>query len=142
MATMTREQMKQMQAHLMHLHFYREITRSSIGSAAASSYVNGDGDGDDEYADDQYRLQLRCLMLMLVCCMGAPKLDELLSARHSDLKVYQFDVKKEADKPLIGDPGTGPTNMLMVGFGPDKNGKDIVFRGVEHKYPNKCCLNA
>jgi hypothetical protein len=42
----------------------------------------------------------------------------------------------------MGDPGTGPTNVLMVGFGPDENGKDIVFSAIEHKYPNECCVNA
>jgi hypothetical protein len=133
MATMTKEQVKKMQAHLMQHHYHRESADS----------VNGDDGDDSDYADDQYRLQLRCLMLILSCCAGAPTLDELLSARHSDLKIYKCDVHQaDADVPPMGDPGNGPTNVLMVGYGPDQNGKDILFSGIEHRYPNECCVNA
>jgi hypothetical protein len=156
MATMTTEQVKEMHTYLIKHHFYhRENTSNTAGTATVSSAgdtasnINADnvnGDDDDEYADDQYRLQLRCLMLMLCCCMGSPKLDELLSARHSDLKVYKCDLNEaeaeEAGVPPMGDSGTGPNNILMVGFGPDKNGKDIVFSTIEHRYPNECCVNA
>jgi hypothetical protein len=149
MATMTTEQVKEMQAYLLEHHFcHRENTSSTTGSATASSAdnVQGVGDDGDEYADDQYRLQLRCLLLMLCCCMGAPKLDELLSARHSDVKIYKCDINKAeaegAEFPPMGDKGSGPSNILMVGFGPDKNGKNIVFSTIEHKYPNECCVNA
>jgi hypothetical protein len=126
MATMTAEQRTKMHTYLLKHH-----------------YINVNGDGD-EYADDQYRLQLRCLMLMLCGFAGVPKLDELLSARHSDLRAYKLDLGSPSAGviPPMGDPGTGPTNVLMVGFGPDENGKDIVFSAIEHKYPNECCVNA
>jgi hypothetical protein len=149
-ATMTMEQVKKMQAHLMQHHYHRESRSSSTATATATASsadsVNGDGvEGDEgnEYADDQYRLQLRCLMLLLSCCMGKPKLDELLSARHSDLKIYKCDVTGDGMyMPPMGDPGNGPTNVLMVGYGPDENGKDILFSVIEHKNPNECCVNA
>jgi hypothetical protein len=135
---MTNEQVTKMHTYLLEHHFYHR--ESSIGTTAASS---ADNDANLDYADDQYRLQLRLLMLMLCCCAGNPKLDELLSARHSDLKVYKCDLNSEAAAvPPIGDPGSGPNNILMVRFGPDKNGKDILFSAIEHRYPNECCVNA
>jgi hypothetical protein len=110
-------------------------------STSASSAENLDG---DDYADCQYRLQLRLLTLMLCRLAGRPRLGELLSARHSDVKVYKCDLNGSAAGiiPPIGDSGTGPHNVLMVGFGPDVNGKDVVFSAQEHKAANECCISA
>jgi hypothetical protein len=102
-----------MHTYLLEHYYHRE---SSTGT------VNG-----DDYADSQYRLQLRLLTLMLARLIGVPTLDELLSARHhSDLKVCKVDLNSSSAiylPPSLGDPGTGPNNVLMVGFGPDENGK-------------------
>jgi hypothetical protein len=131
-----------MHTNLLKHHYHRCISTSPTASSADNVSVN---DGDSEYADGQYRLQLRCLTLMLFRFVGAPKLNELLSARQSDLKTYKFDLgsgPSGAAIPPMGDPGTGPNTMLMVGFGPDRNGKDIAFTALHNYDPNECCLSA
>jgi hypothetical protein len=124
MATLTDEQVTKMHTYLLKQHYHS---------------VNG-----DDYADGQYRLQLRLLTLMLFRFMGAPKLNEVLSARYSHLKVYKCDLgSAQGDAmPPMGEPGTGPNTVLMVRFGPDVNGKDIFFLAMHHTNPNECCLNA
>jgi hypothetical protein len=131
-----------MHMYLLQHHYHRESSTTAASSSISGDNVNEDGDSD--YADDQYRLQLRCLMLLLCCCAGNPKLDELLSARHSDLRVIKCDlnIPLAAQIPPMGDPGTGPNSLLLVGFGPDENGKDIVFSAAHHRNPNECCLSA
>jgi hypothetical protein len=42
----------------------------------------------------------------------------------------------------VGDSGTGPHNALLMQYGPDKNGKDIIFVSTQHRDPNECCFNA
>jgi hypothetical protein len=141
MAHMTGEQVTKMHTYLLKHHYHSSINTSPTASSANIVNVN---DGDSDYADGQYRLQLRLLTLMLFRLVGAPKLDELLKARLSDVKIYKCDLgsPSAAAMPPMGDPGTGPNTVLMVGFGPDKNGKDIVFTAMNHNNPNECCLSA
>jgi hypothetical protein len=134
---MTRKQVTKMHTYLLEHHYHRESGTSTTASSADN--VNG-----EDYADSQYRLQLRLLTLMLARLLGMPTLDELLSAHYSDLKVCKCDINSSSAQTVLpmGDPGTGPNNMLMVGFGPDENGKDVVFPSFEHKDPNECCISA
>jgi hypothetical protein len=137
MAVTTGKHVTEMSTYLFNHHYHLESSTSTTASSADK--LNG-----DDYADGQYRLQLRLLTLMLSRLCGAPALNELLSARHSDVKVYKCDDLSAMTAFLpIGESGTGRNNVLLIGFGPDKNGEDVVFMAVDHmKDPNECCVNA
>jgi hypothetical protein len=139
MALTTEEHVREMSTYLLNHHYHLESSTSTSTTANSADNVNG-----DDYADCQYRLQLRLLTLMLFRLFGAPALDELLSARHSDLKVYKCENRSIAGAPHlpIGETGTGNTNVLLVGFGPDVNGKDVMFTAAECDDPTECCVNA
>lgn len=140
MSTITAEQVTKMHTYLLKHHDYHRES-NSIGTSTCTTVKCGDNADGDDYADGQYRLQLQLLTLMLFRLPGAPELDELLSARHSDLKVYKCDLgsAQAANMPPMGDTGTGPNSILMVGYGPDGNGKDVVLSAWYNKDLNECC---
>jgi hypothetical protein len=131
---------------LLSLETGEQVTRIHEGFLLEDRpYDNSNIRSDDSYADGQYRLQLRLLTLLLHKMCGAPTLQELLSMRHIDVKVCKVD--ENGALPPLGEfgsntSGEGVYDILTLRYGPDENGKYVVFPALQHKKANECCYNA